>query len=408
MLSYSTYNKKKAVQKMNYFMDREESIFSHDIKSYEYFISGKVEESRFLVIGGAGSIGQSLVKEIFKRNPKALHVVDINENNLVELVRDIRSSIGYIKGDFKTFVLDCGSFEFELLFKDNNKYDYILNLSALKHVRSEKDRFTLMRMIQVNIINVIKTIKLAIENDTKKYFCVSTDKATSPVNFMGASKQIMEMFLLKHSNQLNVSTARFANVAFSNGSLLNGFEYRFSKKQPIAAPKDILRYFMTHEESGQLCLLSVILGHNREIYFPKLHGQKDLYSFDEIAKWYIKSKGFEVLEVSSENEARDRSEELIKKRIWPCYFFESDTTGEKRIEEFHNTEDNIILDKYKKIGIISNSEILITEKLEFFDNEISKFKNRGYWNKGEILDLFNRTLDDFSHIEKENFLDNKM
>ena len=214
---------------MNNFLDNDKSIFCKDIISNKNIISSRIKDSNFLVIGGGGSIGQSLVKEIFIRKPRVLHVVDISENNLVELVRDIRSSLGYIKGEFRTFAIDCGSEEFEYFFSKQKNYDYVLNLSALKHVRSEKDPYTMMRMIDVNILNVVKTLKLSIKYNVKKYFCVSTDKATSPANFMGASKQIMEMFLKNYSDKIDVSTARFANVAYSQGSLLNGFENRFSK-----------------------------------------------------------------------------------------------------------------------------------------------------------------------------------
>ena len=235
---------------------REEEIFEKDISTYENELSKIVSNSSFLVIGGAGSIGQAVTKEIFKRNPSKLHVVDISENNMVELVRDLRSSYGYINGDFQTFALDIGSVEYDAFIKSDGKYDYVLNLSALKHVRSEKDPFTLMRMIDVNVFNTEKTLQQAIDNGTKKYFCVSTDKAANPVNMMGASKRIMEMYLMRKSQEIKISTARFANVAFSDGSLLHGFNQRILKKQPIVAPNDIKRYFATPKEPGELCLMS--------------------------------------------------------------------------------------------------------------------------------------------------------
>ena len=216
---------------------RTEPLFEDDVFSRRKELEDLVSNSRFLVIGGAGSIGQAVTREIFKRNPLALHVVDISENNMVELVRDIRSTLGYIDGDFSTFAIDCGSKEYEALMNDSKGYDYVLNLSALKHVRSEKDPFTLMRLIEVNILNTIKTVHMAKAQGAKKYFCVSTDKAANPVNMMGASKRIMEMFLMRESESMKISTARFANVAFSDGSLLHGFNQRFAKRQPISAPK---------------------------------------------------------------------------------------------------------------------------------------------------------------------------
>ena len=233
---------------------RSNELFTNDINNYEKELSAIVSTSKFLVIGGAGSIGSATTKEIFKRNPIKLHVVDISENNMVELVRDIRSSFGYIDGDFQTFALDIGSIEYDAFWEADGDYDYVLNLSALKHVRSEKDPYTLMRMIDVNVFNTDKTLQQSIDKGVKKYFCVSTDKAANPVNMMGASKRIMEMFLMRKSKEITISTARFANVAFSDGSLLHGFNKRIEKKQPIVAPNDIKRYFVIPKESGELCL----------------------------------------------------------------------------------------------------------------------------------------------------------
>ncbi|MFT5243993.1 MAG: FlaA1/EpsC-like NDP-sugar epimerase, partial [Psychroserpens sp.] len=272
---------------------RNKMLFTKDIQSHKDELYSKVSSSKFLVLGGAGSIGQAVVKEIFKRNPLKLHVVDISENNLVEVVRDIRSSFGYIKGDFKTFALDIGSIEYDAFIASDGHYDYVLNLSALKHVRSEKDPFTLMRMINVNVFNTDKTIQQSIDKKVKKYFCVSTDKAANPVNMMGASKRIMEMFLMRRSQEINISTARFANVAFSDGSLLHGFNQRIQKKQPIVAPNDIKRYFVVPQEAGELCLSSCVLGDNRDIFFPKLEESLHLISFADIAVKYLKNLGYE-------------------------------------------------------------------------------------------------------------------
>ena len=322
-------------------LGRENELFSADIIKNEGQLSKVIAASSFLVIGGAGSIGQAVSKEIFKRKPLKLHIVDISENNMVELVRDIRSSFGYIDGDFQTFALDIGSLEYDAFIKSDGKYDYVLNLSALKHVRSEKDPYTLMRMIDVNIFNTDKTIEQAINNGAKKYFCVSTDKAANQVNMMGASKCIMEMFLMKRSIDIPISTARFANVAFSDGSLLHGFNQRIQKQQPIVAPKDIKRYFVTPQESGELCLMSCIFGDNRDIYFPKLDKDINLITFAEIAKKYLNSLGYEPYLCASENEARDLVKVLPSEGKWPCLFTLSDTTGEKDIEEFFTDNDGV-------------------------------------------------------------------
>lgn len=249
---------------------RNAPLFVTDVFKHDKHLREVVADSRFLVIGGAGSIGQAVTREIFKRAPKVLHVVDISENNMVELVRDIRSTLGYESGDFRTFAIDCGSPEYAALNSSEGPYDYVFNLSALKHVRSEKDPYTLMRMVQVNVFNTLSTLGIARSSGAKKYFCVSTDKAANPVNMMGASKRIMEMFLMRESLTQSISMARFANVAFSDGSLLHGFNQRFAKRQAISAPNDVRRYFVTPQESGELCLLSALLGENRDIFFPKL------------------------------------------------------------------------------------------------------------------------------------------
>src|SRR6218665_3904795 len=293
---------------------RVKPLLTNDIATFDNELKNLVQNSTFLVIGGAGSIGQAVTKEIFKRNPTKLHVVDISENNMVELVRDLRSSYGYIDGDFQTFALDIGSIEYDAFIKADGKYDYVLNLSALKHVRSEKDPYTLIRMIETNVFNTDKTLQQSIENGTKKYFCVSTDKAANPVNMMGASKRIMEMFLMRKSKEINISMARFANVAFSDGSLLHGFNQRIQKLQPIVAPNDIKRYFVIPKESGELCLMSCIFGENRDIFFPKLSENLHLITFAEIAERYLQQLNLEPYLCETEEEARGKTQELIKQK----------------------------------------------------------------------------------------------
>lgn len=387
---------------------RTNELFSHDIANHEKELGLIVSNSKFLVIGGAGSIGSATTKEIFKRNPKKLHVVDISENNMVELVRDIRSSIGYIDGDFRTFALDIGSDLYDAFIKSDGKYDYVLNLSALKHVRSEKDPFTLMRMIDVNIFNTDKTLQQSIENDTKKYFCVSTDKAANPVNMMGASKRIMEMFLMRKSAEIKISTARFANVAFSDGSLLHGFNQRIQKRQPIVAPNDIKRYFVTPEESGQLCLMSTIFGGNRDVFFPKLSENLHLITFAEIAEKYLEQIGYEPYICESEDQAREMVEELAKKKKWPCLFTKSDTTGEKDFEEFFTDTEVLDMERFHNLGIINNDLNIETDKILSFEAKIAEMRKKGTWQKEEVVELFNRMIPNFNHKETGKYLDSKM
>ena len=387
---------------------RDSLLFENDIQKYNKELIEIVNNSSFLVIGGSGSIGQAVTKEIFKRNPKKLHVVDISENNMVELVRDIRSSFGYIDGDFRTFALDCGSVEFETMFIHEGPYDYVLNLAALKHVRSEKDPYTLMRLIDVNIFNTEKTLKQSIETGVKKYFCVSTDKAANPVNMMGASKRIMEMFLMRKSKDINISTARFANVAFSDGSLLHGFNQRIQKSQPLSAPNDIKRYFVTPQESGELCLMSCIFGENRDIFFPKLSEKLHLITFAEIAEKYLMQLGYEPFLCDSEEEARTSVEALKKENKYPCYFFKSDTTGEKDFEEFFTDAETLDMERFENLGIIKNDVFYNESLLNKFTENIEQMKANRAWNKYEIIDLFNEMIPNFNHKETGKFLDNKM
>ena len=387
---------------------RSQELFEQDILAHEEILKQKVSSSRFLVIGGAGSIGAATTKEIFKRNPKKLHVVDISENNMVELVRDIRSSFGYIDGDFQTFALDIGSVEYDAFWEADGGYDYVLNLSALKHVRSEKDPYTLMRMIDVNVFNTDKTLQQAIDKGVKKYFCVSTDKAANPVNMMGASKRIMEMFLMRRSKEITISTARFANVAFSDGSLLYGFNKRIEKKQPIVAPNDIKRYFVIPKESGELCLMSCIFGENRDIFFPKLSENLHLITFAEIAEKYLAEIGYEPYLCKDEKEARALVETLPQQGKWPCLFTTSDTTGEKDFEEFFTDKETLDMDRFENLGVIKNELNIEEDKLNLFETRINELKAARKWNKEEIVDLFFTMIPDFGHKETGKYLDAKM
>lgn len=387
---------------------RKSELFTRDLFQWNSELVRVVQKSRFLVLGGAGSIGQAVTKEIFKRNPAKLHVVDISENNLVELVRDIRSSFGYIPGDFRTFALDIGSVEYDAFFKDDGGYDYILNLSALKHVRSEKDPYTLMRMVDVNVFNTDKTVRQAAEAGATKYFCVSTDKAANPVNMMGASKRIMEMFLMRRSQDINISTARFANVAFSDGSLLHGFNQRLEKRQPIVAPKDVRRYFVTPKESGELCLMSCIFGDNRDIFFPKLSEKLHLISFADIAVKYLEQKGLGPVLCRDEDEARELAKTLPEQGKWPCLFTNSDTTGEKDFEEFYTNREILDMERFESLGIIKSEpdfdEVLLGE----FEERIATMKDGLAWSKEELVQLFFRMIPDFGHKETGKYLDSKM
>lgn len=383
-------------------------LLGEDISAHEEVLSSIISSSKFLVIGGAGSIGSAVAKEIFRRNPRLLHVVDISENNMVELVRDIRSSMGYCDGEFATFAIDCGSDIFDSFIENGIGYDYVLNLSALKHVRSEKDPYTLMRMIDVNVFNTDKTMQQAEKKGAKKYFCVSTDKAANPVNMMGASKRIMEMFLMRRSLEMPVSTARFANVAFSDGSLLYGFNRRIEKNQPLSAPNDVRRYFVTPKESGELCLMSCLLGENRDVFFPKLDYELNLITFSEIAERYLEQLGYEPVRCATEDEARSRVAELKAKRQYPVYFFKSDTTGEKDFEEFYTDKETLDMTRFRNLGVIQNQPLYDEEKLTYFEEKIKALRQTGTWTRSDLIELFNYMIPEFNHKETGKFLDGRM
>lgn len=387
-------------------------LLEADIKNNEKTLSEIVKNSRFLVIGGAGTIGSAICREIFVRNPKVLHVVDISENNMVELVRDIRSSVGYGDGEFATFALDCGSEIFKAFMEAQKKriggYDYVFNTSALKHVRSEKDPYTLMRLIDTNIFNTDITMKMAKDAGAKKYFCVSTDKAANPVNMMGASKRIMEFYLNRRSQEMPVSTARFANVAFSDGSLLYGFNRRLDKGQPLSAPNDVRRYFVTPKEAGELCMMSCLLGENRDLFFPKLDHDLNLVTFSSIAEKYLESLGYEPVQCATEDEARSRVTELKAVHKYPVYFFKSDTTGEKDFEEFFTANETVIMDRFESLGVIKNELIYDENLLQHFTSTIENMKKKGEWTRGELIDLFNEMIPNFNHKETGKFLDGRM
>ena len=390
-------------------INRKDELFDEDLSQLNTDLGNTVSRSKFLVLGGAGSIGQAVVREIFSRDPLKLHVVDISENNLSELVRDLRSTIGYINGDFQTFALDIGSKIYDKFFEDDGDYDYILNLSALKHVRSEKDAYTLMRMIQVNVLNTNKTIKQSIRKGIKKYFCVSTDKATNPVNMMGASKRIMELYLTQFESDISISTARFANVAFSDGSLLHSFRMRVEKKQPIVAPTDVLRYFITPREAGQLCLLSCIYGRSNEIYFPNSHNDLKLTSFARIAENFLQSIGKVPLRCETEDEARKLCEIKTLEDYWPCFWTQSDTTGEKHYEEFYTDQEEPDFSRYRSIGIVMNrTEINLNELINAEKKLVAFAESEMNLTKSHIVSIFRSLLPTLSYDDVGRYLDGKM
>lgn len=389
-------------------MSERHSLFEADIERCGQELEQAVGKGRFLVIGGAGSIGRAVVRELFRRKPSALHVVDLSENNLVELVRDLRSSLGYFDGDFRTFALDAVSPVFDAMFHREGPYDYVLNLAAMKHVRSEKDPYTLMRLLEVNILGTMKTVDLAAAAGARKYFSVSTDKAAAPASLMGASKRVMELALMRNDLAVPVSTARFANVAFSDGSLLHGFTQRLRNRQPISAPLDIQRYFLTQREAGELCLLSCMQGQERDIFFPKESEQMHLTYLHEIAVSFLETHGYEPVLCESEEEARMRAADLIAAQKWPCYFFASDTSGEKPYEEFFLPGDSLDLARFESIGVIRHPEFTDKASLDLFVGKLKALRHGGQWSKSDIVMLLQALVPELHHIETGQNLDNRM
>lgn len=391
-----------------YVTKRAESMFISDIMEYEDSLRKKISGKTFLVIGGAGSIGSSFIKAILPYKPLALIVVDINENALAELTRDLRSTgNGYVPSDYITYPMDFYSPVFEKMFRSRCGFDVVANFSAHKHVRSEKDIYSVEALIQNNVLHAKKLLDLLVEFPPEEYFCVSTDKAANPVNIMGASKRIMEDVIFAYSDKFPVKTARFANVAFSNGSLPAGFISRIQKNQPISAPSDVTRYFVSPEESGQICMLACMLGENREIFFPKL-SEAQVMSFDEIADRLLEVMGYEACRCNSEEEAISKAELIESTKKYPVHYSVSDTSGEKEYEEFFTSDESIDMTRFISLGVITNKIIPDKKKIDSLYAQLKSAFAKEDVTKDKIVAIIKEYLPNFDHIEKSKSLDSKM
>lgn len=388
---------------------RKESMFLKDINVHKVKLEKKIKGKRVLVIGGAGSIGSSFIRAILPFKPSSLVVVDYNENALAELTRDLRSTNGmFIPEDYISYPMDFASPVFEKMFRNRGGFDIVGNFSAHKHVRSEKDIYSVEALIQNNILHAKKLLDLLEEYPPEEYFCVSTDKAANPVNIMGASKRIMEDVIFSYSDKFPVKTARFANVAFSNGSLPAGFLARIQKLQPISAPLDVKRYFVSPEESGQICMLACMLGENREIFFPKLE-EAQMMTFDRIATALLHEQGYEVLECNSDDEAISRAEDLKKgSNKYPVHYAISNTSGEKSYEEFYTVEENVNMDRLKSLGVVTGKTVPNREKINILFNKLNNAFDKENTTKEEIIYILKEYLPNFEHIETGKSLDSKM
>jgi FlaA1/EpsC-like NDP-sugar epimerase len=379
--------------------------FDNDLNKFYEKLSLNIKGSNILVIGGAGTIGSSYIKQLLKYKPSKITVVDINENGLTELTRDLRSSnlLDY-KPEYITYPVNLLSDTFDKIF-NSDTWQVVANFSAHKHVRSEKDKISVEALIKNNVYGAIKLLNLCEQNPPKYFFSVSTDKAANPVNIMGASKSLMEKLILSKKNNFRVSTARFANVAFSNGSLLDGFIYRLNKKQPLSCPSDIKRFFVTPEQSGQICLLATFLGDTGNIFFPKLDFHKDQIYFKEIALDFLKENGFEPKLVQSEKEAKEFDFDKYPAK-YPIYFFKTDTSGEKTYEEFYTEEEDYNINTYDSLGFIKTPDIKIS--FEDVESDFENVFNNLNSEKSNIVTVIKKYVPDFMHIETGKHLDQKM
>ena len=392
----------------NYVTHRQCSMFYDDIKNNEEKLKEKIQNKSVLVIGGAGSIGSNFIKAILPFKPSKLVVVDTNENGLAELVRDIRSTEGlYVPEDLLTYPMDYSSKVFEKMFIHNNGFDIVANFSAHKHVRSEKDIYSIEALIRNNVISAKKLLDLLATYPPENYFCVSTDKAANPVNIMGASKRIMEDLIFSYSDKFPVKTARFANVAFSNGSLPAGFLARMNKLQPLSAPSDVKRYFVSLQESGQICMLACMLGNNREIFFPKLK-EAQMMSFDKIGEALILENGYSILKCDSDEEAIKKAKYIKDTKQYPIHISASNTSGEKAYEEFYTDEETYNTELYKSLGFITDKKIPDVDKIKKLLSDLENAFDDNNCNKEKIVSILSDYLPNFQHIETGRSLDTKM
>lgn len=388
---------------------RDRSLFIDDIKNNEEALRHEIEGKKVLVIGGAGSIGSSFIKAILPFRPAKLTVVDLNENGLAELTRDIRSRADLtVPDDYVTYTLDFDSPIFRRIFKEAAGFDIVANFSAHKHVRSEKDRHSVQALLENNVVKAKRLLDLLAEYPPRRFFCVSTDKAANPVNIMGASKRVMENLIMAYTDKFNVTTARFANVAFSNGSLPAGFIERVMKRQPVVAPNDVRRYFVSPEESGQICMLACVLGKNGEVFFPKL-GEEKMVKFSTIADRFLRSLGYEPKQCASDDDAKRFAAEMQEDtKAWPVAYFRSDTTGEKDFEEFVVDGEQTDMERFSALGVITGSKYRSRKEVEEFIGRLEEIFSNVDFTKEDVVKALKDFLPNFEHEEKGKNLDQKM
>lgn len=389
---------------------RSASLFHADMEHHQTQLAATIAHSRILVTGAAGSIGSAFVEQLVAFAPAAIHLVDPSENNLVELVRTLRSAEQALPEDFRTWAIGMGTPEFAHFLAAAQPYDTIVNFAALKHVRSERDPFTLMRLLHTNILALQEMLEQLSPTPPKRVFSVSSDKAVQPENAMGASKAFMEAILWHYAERIPCTSARFANVAFSDGSLLHGFVRRWEKGQPLSAPSDVRRYFLSHQEAGQLCLLACFLGNNRELFVPRLNPAADLHTFSEIAQLFLESKGVQPKLFYSEAEARAFAREVSTgdRRVWPCYFSPSDTSGEKQVERFSAPDELVDFSRYSALGVITNPPFAHTQTVQEALTQLRHIRQSEHWACQEMITALQQVVPSLRHTQMDKNLDQKM
>jgi FlaA1/EpsC-like NDP-sugar epimerase len=389
---------------------RAENLLTDDFANNDLELHKQIDGKSVLVIGGAGTIGSYYIKTLLRFKPRRLYVIDTNENGLTELVRDLRSSVEYnVPEDFITYPVNFGDTVFSKIFRRFAPFDIVANFAAHKHVRSEKDVFSIEAMIRNNVLKARQLLDLLVEFPPEHFFCVSTDKAANPVNIMGASKKLMEELIMAYSSIIPVTTARFANVAFSNGSLPLSFLERINKRQPLSCPFGIKRFFVSPAESGEICLAASVLGNSGDIFFPKLDENKDMMSFNQIALALLDSLGLKVDICETENEARQKALMLGNEiNSYPIYLFDSDTSGEKSFEEFYTDNEILDLDRFVKLGVIKNATKRNTSEIDAIFRRLETLFASNTVSKSSIVEILNEYLPNFEHIEKGKHLDQRM
>ena len=392
-----------------YVTKRPESMFKADIEANRELLTAEIEGKSVCVIGGAGSIGSSFIRAVLPFKPSKLIVIDLNENGLAELTRDLRSTYAmYVPQEYRAYTLNFADPIFERIFREEKGFDIVANFSAHKHVRSEKDKYSVQALIENNDIKAKKLMDLLTVYPPKHFFCVSTDKAANPVNIMGASKRIMEDLVMAYSKWFPVTTARFANVAFSNGSLPDGWQHRMESKQPLPAPNDVKRYFVSPEESGQICMLACILGHSGEVFFPKL-GEEQMLTFSAICDNYVESHGLTKKEFNNDEDAKKFAHDMpYESSEYPVVYFKSDTTGEKAYEEFYVPGEKLDMERFKSLGVVKQTVRHTMDEVNEFFVKLEGIFNEATFTKEEVVEAIKQFVPSFEHEEKGKNLDQKM